>query len=246
MEDAEAVAQPLESVPGARERVGHALVGDDDEPALIEQAAAGAQDLDRIGHVVQRLVHVDEVVSPLEPRVGCVAVVEPDAVLDAAAREVLPRGGDRRLVEVDAVDLRVRIGPRDRNRRVALAAGDVGNPCGRIGLEPLVCLGDLREPLAAEQVLEHRARELGLALVQVGAVVRIGDAVAAAERVEHRVDRTHARHDELADGRDVVEARLVEEGLVVTGRQRETALLVDLEDARRRLLLEPFADVALV
>jgi hypothetical protein len=109
-----------------------------------------------------------------------------------------------------------------------------------------VRLGDLREPFAPEQLLEHRARELRLALVQVGAVVRVRDAVAAPERVEHGVDRADARHDELADRRDVVEARLVEERLVVTRRKREARLVVHLEDPGRRLLLEPLADVALV
>jgi hypothetical protein len=127
-----------------------------------------------------------------------------------------------------------RISAGDRDRRVALAAGDIGDTRWRIRLEPLVQLGDLREPLAAEQLLEHRTRELRLTFVEVGAVVRVRDAVAAPERVEHGVDRANARDDELPDRRDVVEARLVEQRLVVTGWKREVALVVDLEDPRRR------------
>ena len=115
---------------------------------------------------MQRLVYVDEVVLPLEPWIGRVSIVKRDAVFHAAAREVLPRRGDRRLVEVDPVDPRLRIGARDRHRRVALAAGHVGDPSRRIGAEPLVHIRDRREPFAAEQVLEQRARGLRLTLVQ--------------------------------------------------------------------------------
>ena len=107
-------------------------------------------------------------------------------------------------------------------------------------------LGNPREPLAAEQLLEDRTRELRLPLVQVGPVVRIRNAVTAAVRSEQCVDRPHAGYEELPERRDVVEARFVEQRLVVTRRQCVTPLVVDLEDAGRRLLLEPLADVALV
>jgi hypothetical protein len=82
--------------------------------------------------------------------------------------------------------------------------------------------------------------------VEIGAVVGIRNAVSGPVGGQHRVDRTDARDEQLAEGRGVVEALLVEQRLVVSGRERETALLVDVQDARRRLLLEPLADVALV
>ena len=171
---------------------GHALVADDDRAAFGEQAPARAEHVDRVRHVVQRLVDVDEVVLPVQPRIGGVAVMERDAALDAAPVEVLSRRRDRGLVGVDSVDLSLRIRACDRDRRVALAAGDVRDTRRRIGLEALVHLGNLRKPLAAEQLVEDRTRELGLPLVKVGAVVRIGNAVAALVRGE-QVRRSGAR-----------------------------------------------------
>ena len=159
---------------------------------------------------MQRLVDVHEVVLPLQARVGGITVMESHAVLEPAAGEVLLGRSDRRLVDVDPVDHCLRIGPRDRHRRVALATGDVADASGRIGLQPLVDVRDRGEPLAAQELVEYRARELRLPLVKVRTVVGVRHAVAAPKRGEQLVDRTDARDEQLSEGGDVVEARLVE------------------------------------
>ena len=89
---------------------------------------------------MQRLEDRDHVEALGEVRIGSVALVKPDAALDAGAGEVLLRLFDRRLVEVDAVHRDLRVGAPDRDARPAAAAGDVGDASGRIRLEPLVQL----------------------------------------------------------------------------------------------------------
>jgi hypothetical protein len=142
---------------------------------------------------------------------------------------------------------------RERSRSSkALAAGDVGNAGRRIGLEAGMHVGDRGQPLLAELSLEHRPRELRLALMEVGAVRRVGDALSGPKRLEQRVERLHTSGDELCDRRDEVEARLVKQRLVVPGRERippPSRLgrgIVDLEDPGRSLLLQPLPDVPLI
>ena len=163
------------SSPARRERIPDPLVAATITlPFAARRPSASAQNIDWIGHVVQRLVHVDQVVAPLQARVGRVALVERHALLEAGPREVRLRRLDRGPVRVDPVHDRVRVRPRDRQRGEALAAGDIGDPSRRVGLQPLVHIGDRGKPFAAEEVLEHRPRELGLRLVQVLAVIRVG------------------------------------------------------------------------
>jgi hypothetical protein len=50
-------------------------------------------------------------------------------------------------------------------------------------------VGDRGQPLIAELSLEHRPRELRLALMEVGAVRRKGDALSGPKRLEQRVER---------------------------------------------------------
>ncbi len=159
---------------------------------------------------MQRFVHVDEVVLPLQSRVRSIAPVKLDAILQTAAVEMLLGGRYRRLVEIDTVHPHLRVGPSDRHAREALAAGHVGHAGGRIGLQARVNVRDRREPFAPQQVLEHRPCELRLPLVQLRAVVGIGNAVTAPKGCHQRVDRTNAGDDELPDRSDVVQARLVE------------------------------------
>jgi hypothetical protein len=61
--------------------------------------------------------------------------MEGDPTLDAAAGQVALGSRDRGRVGVDPVDASLGIRARDRNRREPLAAGDVGNACGWIGLQ---------------------------------------------------------------------------------------------------------------
>ena len=88
--------------------------------------------------------------------------------------------------------------------------------------------------------------------MEVGAVRRVRDALAASKRLEELVQRPDAGRHELGDRRDEVQARLVEQGLVVSGRERVPppsrlcARIIDVEDSGRGLLLEPLADVPLV
>ena len=187
-----------------------------------------------------------------EPRVGRVRVVEAHPVLDAASRKQLAGAVDRRPVQVDPVDGHLGVAACDRDRRSAQPAGDVGDAGGRIGLEPFVDVRDRGQPLGREQVLEQRPGEPRLALVEVGAVVGVGDAVARPEGVEQRVDRPDAGDDGLRHRRDVVQARLGEERLLVPLGKRVPPLagtgvrVVDLEDPAHRLLLEPLPGVPLV
>ena len=86
--------------------------------------------------------------------------------------------------------------------------------------------------------------------MEIGAVVGIRDAGAAAVRVEERVGRTQAGDEHAPERGDVVEAVLVEERLVVSRGEQQALLAVgrlgDVEDPARGLLLEPLARVSLV
>jgi hypothetical protein len=114
-----------------------------------------------------------------------------------------------------------------------------------------VDLGDRGQPFACEQVVKHRPGEARLALVQVGTIVGVRDTAAGAEGLQHRVHRPHAGDQQLADRRDVVQAGLVEQRLVVARGQRVAPLRavpragVELEDAAGGLLFQPLAYIAL-
>ena len=183
---------------------------------------------------MQRLEDRDEVVAPGELRIGRVPIVERHAVLHAAAREVLPGRGDRRRVEVDPVDR----APSDRRARSPCSSG----PARRRRRRPeradrrraARAHPGRREPFAAEQVLEHRPRELAPGpragrrrSRRTGLPRRCGTRPSTAS-----MGRTHATTS-FADRGDVVEARLVEERLVVARRQRVAALGVRRVDASR-------------
>ncbi len=148
------------------------------------------------------------------------------------------------------MDLRIRA--RDRDARAALAAGHVRDAGRRIGPQAGVDVWDRGQPLTAEQAVEHRPRESRLAFVEVLPVVGVGNAVARLERSQNGVQRARTGGHEPPDRRDVVEARLVEQRLVVpfreavAARPRRGGGIVDLEDPARGLLLEPLPDVALV
>ena len=82
--------------------------------------------------------------------------------------------------------------------------------------------------------------------MEVGAVLRVRNSLTRAEGLHHCVERLETAGHQLPDGSDAIEARLIDERLDVTGRNRvTTSSEVDLEDAAGRLLLEPFADVTL-
>ncbi len=193
-----------------------------------------------------------EVVLASEPLVRRVTLVKVDAVLDVAAREVLPRLRDRRGVEVDAVHVHQRICAGDGDARPARTARDVGDPRRRLGEKAFVNVGNRRQPFATEQVGEHRPRERRLTLDEVLPVVLVGNPGAGPERFQQFLDRLRRCDDQLAEGARVVEARLVEKDLFIGRRQAEASLgrsggdIVHLEDAGRRLLLEPLARIPLV
>src|SRR5829696_6460802 len=207
MKEAEAVEQSLGLASGCREGFLGALVADERDTPVREEATRRLQDGDGIRHVVERLEERDQVVSTGELGIGGVDVVERDPVLDVA----------------------------DSRRWV--------------GEQPLVDLRDCTEPIFAEQVLEQRPREGSLGLVQVLAVVGVGHAAAASHRLEHGVDWPNRGDDGACQWRDVVEARDVEQRLVMAFRQPESPrapVLLRGQQIARRLVLEPFTGVPLV
>jgi len=62
-----------------------------------------------------------------------------------------------------------------------------------------------------------------LALVQVGAVIRVRDSLTGSKGIEHRIDRPAAGDDKLPDRRNAVETRIVDERLVVARRKHVPA-----------------------
>ena len=91
MEDAEAVEEALDVVARRGEGICGSLVTDDDAPSVGEQLTAGTENLNRIRHVVQRLVDVDEVVATRQLWISRVLEVEGHSILDAATGEVALR-----------------------------------------------------------------------------------------------------------------------------------------------------------
>ena len=196
---------------------------------------------------MQRLVDVDEVVLPLEPWIGRVSIVKRDAIFHAAARRGSPaprrstprRGRSRRPAPSDrrarspsssSPGRRPRRRPEPADRRRA-ARAHPGSP-GTIRCRAGARTAGARTP-PDPRACRPRSRRTGLRR-------RVRNAASTAS-----IGRTHATTS-FPIGRDVVEARLVEKRLVVARRQGVAPLVVDVEDPRRRLLLEPFADVALV
>ncbi len=165
---------------------------------------------------------------------------------------MLPREIDRRRVEVDAVDARLRIGACDRDARDPATAGEVGDSRRRVGVEPLVEIGDRGKPLAPDEVRVDGAGEGRLPLVEVGSVGREREPGAGAVRLHQLIERAGERHEQPPERRHVVEAVGVEQRLVVAGGQAEASrggvvrVLVQVQDAARGLLLEPLARIALV
>ena len=88
--------------------------------------------------------------------------------------------------------------------------------------------------------------------MEVGSIGGVGHALTGTEGFEQPAEGLGTGRDQLCDRSDVVEARLVEERLVVSRWKAEAALVggsgrvVHVEDRVRGLLLEPLANVALV
>ena len=133
-----------------------------------------------------------------EARVGRVRVVERHPVLDAAPRQELAcppiDASSRSIPSTSHLRVaRVRSRCDDRPSPQATSATRAGgSPWSRSWTS-----GDRGQPLGREQVLEQRPGEARLALVEVCAVVGVGDAVARPEGVEQRVDRPDAGDDRL-------------------------------------------------
>ena len=89
-------------------------------------------------------------------RVGRVAVLEGDAIVDSLFLRVLAGPFDRRTVEVDAHDGRAGIRARERDRRPAETAAGVEDASAGL-LQPGVQVGHaVGEPIACEERLECR------------------------------------------------------------------------------------------
>src|SRR2546422_4211813 len=84
VEDTEAVVEPLHFTRRGRERILGALVADEHDAAVGEEASCCAKDAHGIRHVVQRLEDRDEVVAAGQLGVGGIALMERHAALDSA------------------------------------------------------------------------------------------------------------------------------------------------------------------
>ena len=143
-----------------------------------------------------------------------------------------------------ALDGRERELPGHRDRREPLAAADVGDAAA---LEQAGAHVRHRvDPAGREVVQERGAVDVPLAVAELAAVGRVGDAAAGAIRLrdarEHAADAgEHVR--ERGDVRGIVG---VDERARMLGRQVEAALaaLLDVEQPGDGLLLEPFTRVA--
>ena len=111
-------------------------------------------------------------------------------------------------------------------------------------------LGHGWQPLLREEPREERSRERRLALVEIRAVVGIGDAATIPVCVEDCVDRSKAGDEQPAEGTYVVETFFVEQRLGVPNGQHKPLHAVvgfdHVEDRACRLLLEPLECIALV
>jgi hypothetical protein len=178
-----------------------------------------------------------------------VAVVEAHPVGHSLGLGVRARRVDRRLVDVVAVDARLRVRARDRDARPALAAREVGDArAGR--LQPLVHVGKRGQPFRSEEVRELHAVEVGLRLARIGAIGVPRDAAAGTEGLGDRGQRAGHGDGDARERRGERERVAVGERLGMAGRQREAAIrrgrveVVDLEDPADGLLLEPLPRVA--
>jgi hypothetical protein len=159
--------------------------------------AAEASDLHGAGHVVDRLEDAHEVVALVSGRLGSVARVEPDAILDPAAGEVLLGQLDRGRVEVESVDGHLRVRPCDLDRRPARPARHVGHAAATRGERP-VDLGKRLDP-GADLMGEHRAVDLRLSEPRLGVGVP-RDALARSEGVDHAIDHHQLPRRVLGEG----------------------------------------------
>ena len=110
VEGAEAVEESLHLARRHGERLLGALVDDQHGAVVTSESAHRAQDPDRIGHVVEHLDRQHEVVGSGDRRVGGVSHLEPNPVTEPGGGGVLVGDGDGCLVEIEPVDLGVRMG----------------------------------------------------------------------------------------------------------------------------------------
>ncbi len=139
--DARGVHEALHLVGGRGERFADALIHDDDRAAIGHQPPDAAERLDWVGHIMQRLEDRYQVVAPGERWVSHIAGGECYAVSQAVLFGDGAGGGDRWLIAVEAVYMRLGIGAGDAYARPAIPTGDVGDSRGRIGLQSRVDIG---------------------------------------------------------------------------------------------------------
>jgi hypothetical protein len=111
MECAERVEEALHFGCRHGEAVRGALVDDEHGAVLTHQPPHRLQDPDGIGQVVQHFDRHDKIVVADDGRIGGVADLESGPLSKSGSSGLLAGDGDGRLVEIEAVDLDVRIGP---------------------------------------------------------------------------------------------------------------------------------------
>jgi hypothetical protein len=241
------VEEPLERVRGRGELLGGTVVDDEHRRgAVAGQPAGRPQRRDRVREVVHRLDRQHHLVAAGQRRVGGVGDGEADAVGDAGLRRIAARRLDRGRIDVEPVDAQPGVPPRQRDRRPALAAPQLGDRAA--GPQPRVDVGDLRQPLLDELVGERGPVEAALGVLHgVGAV---GDAAAVPVRVLERRQHPADGLQEAAEREEVRGALRIQENGLAAGEQPEAAgvgvtlRVVDGEQPRSGLLLAPLAGVA--
>ena len=231
-----------------RQGVGGALVDDEHRALVAGQPPHRAERLHRMGHVVQRLEAAHQVVVAVG--IGGVGGGERHPVGDARRLGVGAGVAHRRLVAVVAVDDGVGERPGDGDRRPPAPAADVGD-AGRAGLQAGDHVGHRRQPLRREEVGELRTVARLLGPPDLLAVAGERDAGPLAVGVDERRDEARPGDGEGGQRGDAGQAVGVDEAHLVLDGQREHAgvgvalapVVVDGDDAGRRLLLEPFAPV---
>ena len=218
----------------------------DDQPRAVgrERRVHVCRRRGRVAEVVQRVEARDEVVA-LAREVRRRRDLEPDAVLDARRRGVLPGALDRLDVVVEADERRARERLGQQHRRGPVAAADVGDAGARpqLGLDALERRDPVLQQVRAVGEPEHRVRPVE----QIVMVLVPAETVAAAEAVGHVVLRVDHRARGLEHAALVHRAGLVGQHGGVLDRQRVGARLgVVVDVAAGRLGREPLADVALV
>ena len=177
--------------------------------------------LHRTGQVVQHFEGDNRVVRTGQGRIGDVRDDEPHPIGDPRGLGVAARGLDRRRVDVETVDLHARVADRERDRRPALAAAELGDraPDAECGVQ----VWDLRQPFLDQLAGECGPVERSLHVLDL--LVRVRNAPAGPKRGLHRRQHPTDGFQESAERDQVCRTLRVEQHRRTSSRQAEAPLL---------------------